>query len=169
MIIGKRYLLISFLIKLSAAIASVVVAAAWLKFLIPFISEIIEIAPVISGAFVAGTSYVRSVGEGELAIGDAVQFALDGVVVNGFFVPVAISKLHVVCNGIGKALFLFSIFFFQRLVDYHLQVFAKMCVPGMSFRVRQRLGFCPQRFPGRDRVWRFNVEFKIGNEEQVVP
>ena len=49
--------------------------------------------------------------EFQLAFGDRLQLALDIIVMHQFFVPVAVSKLHIIGDRVGKTLALFRVLF----------------------------------------------------------
>ena len=55
--------------------------------------------------------------------------------------PVVIGQFHIISNGIGKALLLFGVFFFQCFIDDQLQVFAQMRKFWITFGIGQRIGF----------------------------
>src|SRR5688500_1071244 len=117
MIIGKR-LFESFLIVFAAAstatavisvIAVVtittVVAATRLEFRVAFVPVVVISASFIStNAFVgAGCSYERSICKCKLAFGNIIQFTLDCIIVNYFFMPVAVSEFHIIGHCIRES------------------------------------------------------------------
>src|SRR5687767_15135896 len=70
--------------------------------------------------------YKWSIRKRELAISDAGQFTLDGVVMNYFFMPVVVGKLHIIGHCICKTKSLIRVFFFQCFIDNHFKVFTQM-------------------------------------------
>src|ERR1700722_13391014 len=160
-----------------AVIVAVIVPL--LKFLIvPFVVVVTaviakRISPVISIAFAtligSETLDKGSIGEFELSRRETGQFLLDGVVVNGFLVPVVVGQFHVIGHGIGETIAFVGIFLGQRLVDDDLQVFAQMREFGVTLGVFQRLRTRPQRFPGRDGIGRGYFQFEIGDQKKVIP
>src|SRR4028119_184112 len=85
------------------------------------------------------------------------------------FVPVVVSKRHVVRNGIGKALFLFGVFFFQSLIDHQFQVFTQVRELGVTLWVRHWIGLSLVGFLLRNRIGTIHVQFEIGNIKKVIP
>ena len=129
-------ILIPFLFEFSRAIVVPVVpvvpviaaiVAPLLEFLIAFATVIIEILTISLPALVGPEAlHVWRVGEFQLTGGEIGQFALDRVIVDCFLMPVVIRQLHIVGDGIGKAVAFFRVFFGQCLVDDDLQVLAQM-------------------------------------------
>ena len=116
-----------------------VVPTARLKFRIALVAEIVEVSSFVVVAFVCSRrSHERRVGEGKLAIGDARQFALNGVVVHLFLVPVGVGQFHIVGHCICESLFLFRVFFFQRLIDHYFKILTQMRKFRITLGVRKR-------------------------------
>src|SRR5262245_38895713 len=116
-------LFVSFLIKLTSTATAVTVATTIISAATASVIPMLLLEPWIALAAIIAISatvaavcctvlcgpYVRSIGKFQLSFRDIGQLALDSIIMHSFFVPVAISKLHVVCNGIGKALALLRI------------------------------------------------------------
>ena len=85
--------------------------------------------------------YKRTVVEFQLSFGNRSKFCLNIIIMHQFFMPVAVGKLHIICNGIGKSLALFSVFFLQCFIDHYLNIFTKVIVFWISFGIRKRSGF----------------------------
>lgn len=62
--------------------------------------------------------------------------------------PVAVSKLHVISDGIGKTLTFFSIILTKGLVDDHFNIFTQVIEAGIPFGIRKSFGLCLKGFPG---------------------
>src|SRR3984957_17451383 len=132
---------------IAAVVIAVIVAVVVprLEFLVaPFIVVIAvivakRIPPVVSVAFptFVGTEALdkRSIGELQLPCREAGELLLNGVVVDGLFMPVIIGQFHVIGHCIGETVALVGIFFGQRLVDHNLQVFAQMREFGVTLGV----------------------------------
>ena len=86
-----------------------------------------------------------------------------------FFVPGIISELHVISNAIGKAQFLFRIFFSQSFIDDHFQVLTQVRKLGVTLGLRKGIGFGFQGFPGWDGVGGFDIQAKISDQKQMIP
>ena len=124
-----------------------------------------EFFPFYGGA----VFYKGAVIEFKLSFGDTVQLRLYGVIVDQFFVPVAVSQFHVVGDGIGKSLAFVGVFFTQGFVDDRFYILAQVVELGVLFGVRQTVRLCFQRFPGRYGIGAFHIQFKIGYQEKVIP
>src|SRR5687767_7032219 len=70
--------------------------------------------------------YIRGVGKLQLALGNGVKLALNGIIMHRILVPVGIRQLHVIGNSVGKALALLLAFLSQCFFDYQLQVFTQV-------------------------------------------
>ena len=123
----------------TTAAASATTTATLLKFTTgPFAIA----APVISSFLLRTESfYIRCIGKCQLPVGNASQFALNGIIMYYFFMPVVIGKFHVVRYGIGKTRTFIRIFLSQCFFDHYFQVLSKVRMLGMSLGIRQWLRF----------------------------
>ena len=166
-------ILISFLFEFSGAVVVPVITVV----IVPLLEFLITLATVVGKVLTIPVPtligpealYIRRVGELQLTIGKVGKLALDSVVVNGLLMPVVISQLHVVGDGIGEAVAFFGVLFGQRLVDDDLQVLSKVRELGIAFGIFQRFGTCAQRFPGGDGIRRGDFQPEVGDQEQVIP
>lgn len=110
-----------------------------------------------------------SIAEFKLSSGDVVQFRTDGVIMHQFFVPIAVSQFHVISNGMGKACLFIRVLLLQCFLNYHFQVAAKVCIPGMAFGIRKRVGLLMISFAGGFGIRTINIECKITDEKKVIP
>src|SRR5580658_9940395 len=133
--------LVSFLLEFitAAVVVPLVVAviAALLELLISVLPVVLIVATVVVariGDIAVGfpgfvgpeTLDVRGIGEFQLTVGDLGELALDGIVMHGLFVPVVISQLHVISDGVGESVAFVGILFREGFVDDDLEIFAQM-------------------------------------------
>lgn len=94
--------LIEFLLGTAVLVVAVIIvpdissATAGLKTSLAFGKAIIPLT-------LAENLHKWCIGKLQLPIGDAIQFTPDRIVMNHFLMPVAVGKLHVIGDGIGKA------------------------------------------------------------------
>src|ERR1700722_18117719 len=132
--------------------------------------RISPVVPISFAAFVGTETLDKGgIGELELPCRQTGQLLLDGVVVDGLFMPVVVGQFHVVGHGIRKTIALVRIFFGQRLVDHDLQVFTQMREFGVTLGVFQRLWTGPQCLPGRYGIGRGYFQLEIGDQKKVIP
>lgn len=112
---------ISTVVAIAATITAIITVAKILPVLVAVVTVIISLGTVIGTVF-----NKRFIVEFELAMGDIAQFPLYRVVVYQFFMPVAVGKLHVIGDGIGKPLFLFRVFFPKGLVNDYFNIFSQV-------------------------------------------
>ncbi len=106
---------------------------------------------------------------GKQAATNFLKLVLYHVVMHWFFMPVAIGELHVVANGLCKALFLFGVGFHHSPVKKRGNVVAQVPVFQPFLRVRQNFRLFKYRFSGWRWVWRINLQVKTRHLVQVVP
>src|SRR5690606_22277899 len=96
-----RYLLlVAFLFEVAPAAVFVATSAAVVAVL--EFSALFAVSTAFAIVLLAIGFYRRCIGESKLPVGNRGQLTLDSIVVHGFFMPVVVSQLHVVSDGIGE-------------------------------------------------------------------
>ena len=154
----------------TTVIAAVIIPL--LEFLIAFVAIIAVSAPVVLPfpVFIRPETFdIRRIGKFQLSAREIGQFALDGIVMNGFLMPVVIGEFHVISYGIGESIALVWIFFGQRFVDHDLQVLTKVAELGVPLWILQRLGPGSQRLPCGNRIRGGYFQFEVGDQKKMIP
>src|SRR5579863_9438273 len=133
--------LVSFLLEFIAAAVVIPLVVAAIAALLELLISVLPVVLVVTAVVVARigdiavgfpgfvgpeTLDVRSIGKFQLTARDLGKLALNGIVVHGLLVPVVISQLHVIGDGIGESVAFVGILFREGFVDNDLEVFAQM-------------------------------------------
>ena len=85
--------------------------------------------------YIGAMFYERTIIELQLPFGNRCKLRLDIIIVHQFLMPVTVSKLHVVCNSIGKPLPLVTIFFLQCFINNYLNIFSEVIISWIPFGI----------------------------------
>ena len=129
-----------YLVEVIVTTATAVISAA--KVFTVLIAASAAIVPAVIGLYFGAVFHKGLIGKFQFAIGNFTKFHLYGIVMHQFFMPVAVSKLHVISNYIGKALPFFGVGFYKRFIQNGFYIFSQVVILGIPFWVMQRLGFC---------------------------